>query len=202
MSFFIWNIEGVGSPYPWDRVGEVHRSRRVEPHEEQRQEPGAGGPSARGPWQRALKEQEPPPTRRAVLSVGELMRSPVKTGRQSWTVKDAWAFLGAERVRHLPVVNKAGVLVGMVSERDLLRIAGTPDQLAEPGFLELTLGEIMAREVFTAGPDARVRDAARLMFQEAVGALPVVDDGELVGILTRSDILRALLREAPLDLWT
>jgi acetoin utilization protein AcuB len=137
-----------------------------------------------------------------VLTVGELMRGPVKTGRPSWTVKEAWAFLGAERVRHLPVVNKAGLLVGMVSERDLLRIAGTPDQLAEPGFLELTLGEIMAREVFTAGPDARVRDAARLMFQEAVGALPVVDEGQLVGILTRSDILRALLREAPLDLWT
>jgi acetoin utilization protein AcuB len=56
--------------------------------------------------------------------------------------------------------------------------------------------------VLTAHPDTSIRDIARVFFEERIGAVPIVDRGEtLVGIVTRSDILRTILNSAPLELW-
>jgi acetoin utilization protein AcuB len=101
-------------------------------------------------------------------------------------------------IRHLPV-QEHGRLVGMISDRDLRSVLPSPaTSLAvwELNYLldQLTVGEVMTRFVMTVAPDVSVAEASGRMLGQRIGALPVVEDGQLVGILTRSDVLRAFRR--------
>ncbi|OGP86104.1 MAG: hypothetical protein A2Y95_04440 [Deltaproteobacteria bacterium RBG_13_65_10] len=96
-------------------------------------------------------------------------------------------------VRHLPVV-KAGELVGVVSQRDLLRASlssissiGLGEKKA---FLNsVKIREVMSMRLITIQPDATIQEAAEIMADEKIGCLPVVEDGHLVGMLTETDLL-------------
>jgi acetoin utilization protein AcuB len=91
------------------------------------------------------------------------------------------------------VVTPDGTIVGMLSDRELL---------ANP-WDERNVSARMATPVLTATPDASIRDIARVLIEERIGAMPIADDhGRLVGLLTRTDILRAVVARAPLELWT
>jgi acetoin utilization protein AcuB len=101
------------------------------------------------------------------------------------------------RLRHLPVVDHGNRLVGIVTDRDLRQVTFGPAlQRRLPNLSEavktLTVGEIMTRGVVTVRPSAEIREAARLMHERKIGALPVVDGDRIAGILTESDVLRAL----------
>jgi CBS domain-containing protein len=96
------------------------------------------------------------------------------------------------RVRHIPVV-RLGKLVGVVSERDLLRaslssIAHRRDE--RRAFLEeVDIARVMSSPPVVIGPDATVAEAARTMAERKIGCLPVVEDEELVGLVTETDLL-------------
>jgi acetoin utilization protein AcuB len=60
----------------------------------------------------------------------------------------------------------------------------------------LTVGKVMTQAVITVGPDREARDAAQLMLDHTIGALPVMDGGRLIGIVTETDLLRAFVRSA------
>ena len=90
------------------------------------------------------------------------------------------------RFRHLPVVAGGG-LVGVLTERDL-RGSEAPRQEDRP------VRSVMTASVITIGPDDPVEQAARLMLENKVGCLPVVENGSLTGIITESDIFRAFVR--------
>jgi acetoin utilization protein AcuB len=101
------------------------------------------------------------------------------------------------RLRHLPVLDRGGRLVGIVTDRDLRQVTFAPAlERRLPNLSEalkaLTVGEIMTRGVVTVRPSAEIREAARLMHERKIGALPVVDGDRLMGIVTESDVLRAL----------
>ena len=99
-------------------------------------------------------------------------------------------------IRHLPVLRR-GKLVGMLSDRDLRRGLAKLrrrdeafDMARSPEIPELRARDLMASPVLTVGPDCPLRSAASAMAEEQIGALPVVEDGRLVGILTQTDLLR------------
>ncbi|HEU0053631.1 MAG TPA: CBS and ACT domain-containing protein [Longimicrobium sp.] len=99
------------------------------------------------------------------------------------------------RIRHLPVV-EGGVLAGIVSDRDMRLAMPSPLTVADAeraDFLERTaVGEVMTRDVITAGPYDTLEDAAGQLCRHRVGSLPVVDaHGGLLGIVTETDILHA-----------
>jgi acetoin utilization protein AcuB len=115
-----------------------------------------------------------------------------------WTAKviDAVRLLREARIRHLPVLDGSGRLVGIVTDRDLRQVildprlqeqlgAGLADALE--GF---TVRDIMTWAVITVRPETEIRDAARLLHQRKIGALPVVKNDRLIGILTETDVIR------------
>lgn len=97
-------------------------------------------------------------------------------------------------VRHLPVVDEQDRLVGLVSQRDLQRVSPSPITTLSAGEVnyllnKVTAEKIMHREVVTCSPDTPVERAGCIMRDRAVGCLPVVKDGRLVGILTGVDLI-------------
>jgi acetoin utilization protein AcuB len=112
-------------------------------------------------------------------------------------------------LRHLPVVDEAGRLIGIISDRDLRHAAFGPAireylsasaqrQLRQLGdtFENLKVRDAMTWVVVTTRPDAVLGYAALLMWERRLGGLPVIDDDDrLVGMLTERDILRAVARE-------
>lgn len=116
------------------------------------------------------------------------------------TVGEAGRRMAAARLRHLPVVDHGGVLVGIISDRDLRGpMIGSDDPRPVPA-ADAPVESIMTREVVTARSDDEVGVAARAIVSHRVGAVPVIDsDGRLIGILSFVDVLRRLANEAELD---
>jgi CBS domain-containing protein len=118
-------------------------------------------------------------------------------------VFDARRLMLERRIRHLPVTSDDG-LIGILTDRDVrLTLPSPANTLSvwEVNYLlaRLTVAEVMTRAVITVGGDRDIAAAAHLMLEHKIGALPVVEDGRLVGILTETDLLRALLhtQESP-----
>lgn len=115
-----------------------------------------------------------------------------------------------KRIRHLPVVDDTGRLMGIITDRDLRQATFAP-ALAEHLSLgaqrrlrgigqaleDLRVKHAMTWVVVTTDPEAPIARAAVVMFERRIGSLPVVADGKLVGILTERDLLLALAREFP-----
>lgn len=113
------------------------------------------------------------------------------------TVEEAYGVLRRHRFHHLPVMGPAG-LEGIVSERDMLRVVSPfVDTASERDRDRYTLRrpvhQVMARKLVTIAPDDSVTEAARRMIDTRVGCLPVVGAKGLEGMLTRADLLAALV---------
>ena len=101
------------------------------------------------------------------------------------------------RVRHLPVVDDDGKVVGVVSQRDLFRSALASalgyGEKAQRGLMQsLLVKEVMTSPACSVDPETSIREAARLMVEKKIGCLTVVRDDALVGILTETDMLKLL----------
>ena len=133
------------------------------------------------------------------MKVGELMTGGnLITARPTTPVLEARQVMVKAKIRHLLVTEDGGLLVGIVTDRDIrlnLPSQATSLSVWEINHLltKLTVGEVMTRAVITIGPDREARDAAVLMLDHAIGALPVMDGGRLVGIVTEADILRGFV---------
>ncbi|MGD0992729.1 MAG: CBS domain-containing protein [Gemmatimonadales bacterium] len=135
------------------------------------------------------------------MHVRDHMTAKVFTIRMDKKLLAVDEIMGWAHIRHVPVVDEKGKLVGLVSQRDVLRatlsdLASTQvDRRNQLG--HVTLAQVMRREVLTIGPDEDVQMAARLMRQHKYGCLPVVDDSRLVGIITEHDLLAVVERLGP-----
>lgn len=135
------------------------------------------------------------------MRVENLMTSKVFTVEQHDLIDRAFFLIHYERIRHLPVIEK-GKVIGIVSDRDLYKALGPKhnsnaiEASSGKGSVELhvipqKVQNIMRRGVLTVHPDTYASEAAAIMADNKVGALPVVDkEGKLVGILSATDILR------------
>lgn len=110
---------------------------------------------------------------------------------ESLSVGNAWRIMQERHIRHLPVVN-GGKLVGIISDRDLLR-HGHPAPDGELTFTNGCVADIMTLCPIVCPPDASVSNAARLMTEKKIDALPIVSSGKLVGLLTSTDLLQLLI---------
>jgi acetoin utilization protein AcuB len=132
------------------------------------------------------------------MLVRDIMQTKLLTVTPKMTVPEAIKLVSQRRIRHLPVVQD-GELVGIISDRDLKQaMASSATSLSTHELLylldRLTVGEIMTRAVITVGQMAPIEEAARLMVLEKVGALPVTDHGDLIGIVTETDVLELFVK--------
>jgi acetoin utilization protein AcuB len=135
------------------------------------------------------------------VPVKDWMGQPAVTIRAGATCSEAIELMKARRVRHLPVVDR-GRLVGIVTDRDLRYVLFDPALQAKLGpeteiFESRAVRDVMTWAVISVGPQTDLRRAARLMLEDKIGALPVVDAGRVVGVLTERDVLRAFATRTP-----
>jgi len=140
--------------------------------------------------------------------VCDVMTRTVESVNAFTPFKDIVRRMHEHRVSAVPVIDEDGCVMGIVSEGDLI-LKEDPELEGAPRWLEgvrrrhdrskaagLLASEIMSAPVITIGPDATLGEAARLMHRRAVKRLPVVDpSGRMVGIVSRTDLLRVFLRQ-------
>jgi acetoin utilization protein AcuB len=132
------------------------------------------------------------------VNVRDLMTTdPITTGPET-PVLEARQLMIDKRIRHLLIVEGAKLL-GMVTDRDIrlnLPSPATSLSVWEINYLiaRLTVESVMTKTLVVIGPLHDVRAAAQLMLEHKIGALPVLDGGRLLGIITETDLLRAFLK--------
>jgi CBS domain-containing protein len=139
----------------------------------------------------------------AVMLVGEIMTSPAVTVRDDASPHVAMSLLARRRLTLLPVVNAQGRLVGVLSEADLLSLPEPPDPRAHLRRVPpvaakpqpRAVAELMTSTPQTTSEQADVAEVAALFRRTAWKCLPVMHDGEVVGVVSRSDIIQAMSRD-------
>ncbi|MBI5582139.1 MAG: CBS domain-containing protein [Deltaproteobacteria bacterium] len=116
------------------------------------------------------------------VQISDLMSFPVSTVCSQTTMEEVAMMLRNQGITGIPVVDD-GRIVGMVSRRDFRRVR-------KDSQLKSTVKAFMSKEVLTIAPGNSPMQAAAIMVKHDVGRLPVVDDGRVIGILTRSDVMR------------
>ncbi|WP_029011379.1 CBS domain-containing protein [Azospirillum halopraeferens] len=144
------------------------------------------------------------------MQAKHVMTSPVITVTPDTPVPDIAALLLQRRISGVPVTEADGRLVGIVTEGDLLHRAETGTERRRSRWLEIFTGgrgqatdyvkshgtraaDVMTRHVITVGPDTELTDIASLMERERVKRVPVSDDGRVVGIVSRANLLHGLV---------
>ena len=132
-----------------------------------------------------------------MLVASRMTRDPITVTNKT-PIDEALKVMRDKKIRRLPVVDEKGKLVGIVAEKDILYASTSPAtslSIHEIHYLvsKLTVAEIMTRNVFTVTDDTPLEEAARVMADNRIGALPVLHDGALVGIITETDIFKAFL---------
>lgn len=132
------------------------------------------------------------------MYVGWNMKMNLLTASPDTTVFKAREMMDAHRVSHLPVTDGKARLLGIVTDRDLKEAWASPATTLSVHELtyvlqKLTVSNIMTKQVITASPDMTIERAAQILYENKIGALPVVKDGRLTGIITTTDLMKVLL---------
>ncbi|MGD8250790.1 MAG: CBS and ACT domain-containing protein [Desulfobacterales bacterium] len=121
------------------------------------------------------------------MKIEDLMVKNPITVREQTSIREAIDVMKSNSIRHLPVVKADRTLVGFLTLSDLKQ-GLIPSMVAD-----LSLSDLMIRKPVTVGPDTDVEIAAQLIYKRKIGGLPVVEKGNLVGIITVTDILGAFI---------
>jgi len=113
-------------------------------------------------------------------------------------IEDALKLMRESKVRRLPVLDKKGKLVGIITEKDLLYVSPSPAtslSIHELHYLisKIKVQDVMCKDVITATEYTPLEEAARIMADNKIGSLPVMRDDKLVGIITETDAFKILL---------
>jgi CIC family chloride channel protein len=135
-------------------------------------------------------------TREEAMKVAELMQANVRTISSEASVAEVVVSLADGHISGLPVVDKAGRIIGVVSATDVLTAEAEAESDAEAVgrdlMLDTSVRDIMTPRPYTVGPDEDVREAARQMLYADVHRLFVAEGERLVGVLSTTDIVRAV----------
>ncbi|MFZ6798404.1 CBS domain-containing protein [Undibacterium sp. Di24W] len=131
----------------------------------------------------------------------QIMQTKVIAVNVNDSVSEAWELMRENGIHQAPVFNNTAKLIGVVSERDLL----TSLNLTQNGMtnvLDRRVSDVMRTPVVASSPLTDIRRIARVMLDFEVDGVPIVDESErLIGFISRSDMLRVMMKDPPLSLW-
>ena len=134
---------------------------------------------------------------KAMRVKNRMTRAPI-TADPKTTYNEALRLMENNSIHHLPILNKKGDLVGIVTKSDMLE--AEPSRVTTLSIFEIaalldkvTMDQIMSRPVKAVGGDCSISEAAHFMLEEGIGCLPVMEESKLVGIITDSDIFKTFV---------
>lgn len=136
-----------------------------------------------------------------LIHAAQIMTHPVTVLHQNSAVAEAWRLLQRQGIHQAPVLDDTQRLIGMVSERDLLTVIDIDgDRVLEN--LKRRVSDVMATPVVAAAPVTDIRRIAAAMLEGGLSAVPIVNESQgIVGIVSRTDVLRAVMTDPPVSLW-
>jgi CBS domain-containing protein len=154
----------------------------------------------------AQTEQGPQQVRKPLTLVSDVMTQDALTVEPGAMVNNAWQTLAEHHVAQAPVVDAQGRVVGLLLRADMAPL----DLLPEPGAVKQAIdlarrpvSEVMVSPVPAVAADTELRRVAAVLLDTGLPGLPVADEtGRLIGFISRTDILRAVAADPPLDLWS
>lgn len=197
---FIVSFKGQFQPYTlpdlshYDRVRHIYKSKETNKVDESSLQESKNDPQKRSNKQVSQLKQYQKQEKSAHLNkkkffARDLMHSPVICANLNQSMQEAISLMDKYKIRHLPILNTEQVLVGILSDRDILNSNANT-----------SIEENMSPEVLTAMDSTNVKDLARIMLHEKYSALPIIDlNHRLVGIVTQSDILNFVIHQLPID---
>lgn len=193
--FYISRTDGHQTPFDIAQFRQTHELQKLKRSDEVAKKDQQKSPKDQRLGGKYGDRQESKTVREPAITASQIMSSPTFTLDKDSKLEEAKQLFADKRFRHVPVVDENKKLVGILSDRDFLS-----DRLQSSK--AKTIGEVMTTFILTARPEALIRQIADVMFRERVGSMPIVDNNEqLLGIVTRSDILRTLVNTASLKLW-
>lgn len=205
--FSIYGVSGrvfSGTLEAMDRVHRLARARSVRAIDQDGDEFGVEAVIAHPSREavRAYRNMLPEELERGPLvHASQVMSRPAITVQDEATAADAWRTLHGRYIRQAPVLDAKGKLIGIVSERDLLTaIDVNGDTVVEN--LRRLVRDVMTTPVVATAPVTDIRRVAAVMLEGGVDGVPIIgDEGRLLGFVSRSDVLRAVINDPPLSLW-
>lgn len=130
-----------------------------------------------------------------MLKIKDLMSSPVFSLKENDSLYSAKTMMDLQRIRHIPIVTVDNVFTGLITHRDLLsatvsRLADVDPETQKEIDSGIPIREIMRTDIHSVSQDTLVKEAAQVLLNHKYGCLPVVENNELIGIVTEADFLR------------
>ena len=208
--FWIWDAQGIQRPYareasspsrsvsPVERIGQIRPIRTFQETLVENETATFRRQSATKAYRAAVRALEDEHAH--ALPASELMTCPASLASPTDTLEQLWSQIRLTGHRRFPVVGANEKLVGFVSERNLFLSALQPKE--PESWKSLSIAEVMTSPVLTAKPETAIRDIAKVLYEERINGVPIVsEEGDVIGMLTRSDILRTIIQMVPLELW-
>lgn len=135
------------------------------------------------------------PSRVSLLA--EIMSAKVITLNADAKVTDAWQLFQHFGFHHLPIIDDDRKVLAMLSDRDILQGPGNSKNINNDSIMDFA-----SKQVFCFSPDTDIRQATRILYEYDLGALPIISDSnELIGLVSRTDIIKVVSHYGPLELW-
>jgi len=145
---------------------------------------------------RSLKRKaQQNPSRVSLLA--EIMSDQIITLTADANVNDAWQLFQQHGFHHIPIIDEDNTVLAMLSDRDILQGPGSIKNINLENIMQFS-----SQRVFCFSADTDIRQATRILYEYDLGALPIIsDDHQILGIVSRTDIMKVVSHYGPLELW-
>jgi len=132
-----------------------------------------------------------------VFLLADIMSTKVTSLSAQASVADAWQLFQRHGFQHIPITDENNTVLAMLAERDILQGPSAQENINQKNIMQFA-----TKQVFCFSPDTDIRQATRTLYEYDLGALPIIsDEHELLGIVTRTDIIKTVSHYGSLELW-
>jgi len=144
-----------------------------------------------------IKQRQAQQNPSRVSLLAEIMTNQIITLTADADVNDAWQLFQKHGFHHIPIIDKDNIVLAMLSERDILQGPGVQKNISLENIMPFA-----SSQVFCFSADTDIRQATRILYEYDLGALPIIsEDHQLLGIVSRTDIIKVVSHYGPLELW-